>query len=119
MRWMIRGLNVRVSDAIAVYARRKLFEPLKRFERHVNHVSVRLEDREPGRFPMPRCASVVVTLHDGAVIRLKQEDRTFFAAVDRLENRIREAVGRRLGRHRATRRRGAARSQGAAAWAAL
>lgn len=98
MRWQVRGLNVRLSEAIRSYAERKLGAPLRGTQRHVQAIVLRLKDLDPSNMASPRLASATVTLRGGEVFEVRQEDPSLYAAIDQLSDRLSRAIRRRVGR---------------------
>lgn len=105
MQWQVRGLNVKVSEPLEIYAERKLRDPLERFSGQVRRIVLRFKDIDTANLHSPRLATACVTLSGGEVLEVAQEERGFYEAVDGLSDRLRRTVTRRLDRRRAKRLR--------------
>ena len=111
MQWQVRSLNVKLSEALASYAKQKLHDPLRRFAHGIESIVLRVRDVDLSNVKSPQCATAVVRLHSGVVIALEQQDYSLYAAIDQLADRVKNTVKRRLSRRRRLRRRPARRAE--------
>jgi len=104
MHWNLSGVNLEVTGAMRRYADKRVVQPLSRLGGHVR--SLRLWLRRDGRRQNDQVGEVraVVTLSNGQVVAINEQDRCYYSALDLVADRVKETVRRRVER-RQTRKR--------------
>ena len=110
--FVIRGGRPDTVDALREYATRRLSFALRRFERRIRHVTVRLVDLNGPRRGVDARCSITVDLAGARRIFVNATTAWPFASVTRAAHRLGKAVRRELG-HRGSTRRVILRSPGA------
>lgn len=98
MKWDVYGTNVRRSNALRDYVKRRIIDRVTGFADGIRHLVVRARDVDLGNLRSPREVTATVTLAGGQTVRLSQEAHCFYAAVDQLSDRLRYVVRKRLDR---------------------
>lgn len=104
--FLIRGATDDTATAIRDYAARRLSFALRRFERRIDSVTVRVRDLNGPRRGVDARCSMIAQLAGGRQVVVEATTEAPFASVTRAAARLREAVARELGRPRLSRRAG-------------
>ena len=96
--FVIRGGRPDTIDALREYAARRLSFALRRFERRIRHVTVRLVDLNGPRRGVDARCSITVDLAGARRIFVDATTAWPFASVTRAAHRLGKAVRRELGR---------------------
>ena len=104
--FVIRGATDDTSTAIRDYAARRLSFALRRFERQIDSVKVRVRDLNGPRRGVDARCSITAQLVGGRQVVVEATTDAPFASVTRAAARLRDAVAHELGRPRLSRRSG-------------
>ena len=96
--FVIRGGRPDTVDALREYATRRLSFALRRFERRIRHITVRLVDLNGPRRGVDTRCSITVDLAGARRIFVDATTAWPFASVTRAAHRLSKAVRRELGR---------------------
>ena len=101
----VTGNNVSISTALNGYAERNVRAAMEGGIRHIGEIAVRLSDVNGPRGGIDKLCGIRVVLHRGGVIFVRASGGDAYATVEKAAARLRAALRRRIGRHRAARRR--------------
>jgi putative sigma-54 modulation protein len=96
--FVIRGATVDTAAAIRAYAGRKLSAALRRFERSIESIRVRVTDLNGPRRGVDSSCSITARLVDGRQVVVKATTAVPFESVARAAAKLRDAVARELDR---------------------
>jgi putative sigma-54 modulation protein len=96
--FVIRGATVDTASAIRAYAARKLSAALRRFERSIDSLRVRVTDLNGPRRGVDTSCSITARLVDGRQVIVQATTAVPFASVAQAAAKLREAVARELDR---------------------
>ena len=105
MELSIKGHDLELSDALKAYTERRLRGSLLGFAEWLESVEVRLSDVNGPRGGADKNCAIRVILRHLGVVFANAKGRHVYSTVDCAASRLRSALMRRLGRHRADRRR--------------
>lgn len=109
--FLVRGEHSDTTEALREYALRRLSFAVRRFERRVRHVTVRiLDENGPRRGVDSRC-SITADLVDGRQLFVAATAAWPFAAITLAAGRLSEALRRDTDRHALHRARSAGTSR--------
>jgi len=104
MTFDVQSMNFGQSDALYDYAVKSLGAALDRFDKRVDHVTVRLTDENGPRGGKDMKCRLVVALHRFGTVVIDQEDMDPYNAIDRAAERAKRTVRRTINRRRDSRR---------------
>ena len=106
MELSIKSHALDLSEALWAYTERRFRFSLGGFAKQLQSVEVRLSDVNGPRGGIDKSCTVTVILEQLGVVFARAKGANAYSTVDRAASRVRSALGRRLGRHRADRRLG-------------
>jgi ribosomal subunit interface protein len=95
MDWDIHHENIKGSEPLDEYAKRKIGDPLERFAQHIHRIFLHLTDPNTNSLHTAVEAKVVVHM-DGGTVVVQQVNKDMYSAIDLLAERIRTAVARQV-----------------------
>lgn len=96
--FVIRGTTGANASAIRTYAVRRLSVALRRFERRIRSVRIRVTDLNGPRRGVDTSCSMTARLVGGRQVVVEARTAVPFASVSRAAAKLREAVARELSR---------------------
>ena len=100
MQLEIHGQNLRVDDQIQGHIERQMEFALGQFDSWITGVTVHLEDINGPRGGVDKRCRALVTIKHGKTLRVEDDDVDFTAAINRVADRLRQAVGREVDKRR-------------------
>lgn len=105
MQLVIRATNVPVSDPIREHVSRRVLNAAKRFARKLSKVTVVLEDINGPRGGVDKACRIEAGMsHSGEPLIITERSDDLYGAVDQATSKFKQALGRRVARHRSRRR---------------
>lgn len=101
----IRGLGLKLSDALLEHARKQLDEALAPFHARIAQVRVRMNDVNGPRGGHDKRCHVELRLRTGGRVVLHEVDEDLYVAISLAAARLKRAVSQRIDRHHPRERR--------------
>jgi ribosomal subunit interface protein len=100
MQFDIRGRGIPLTEALRAHCERRLRFALSRFGPRLGRVVVRLSDVNGPRGGVDKRCQAVLAVSGGRTVTVESEDADLYAAIDRVADRMGQAVSRALARER-------------------
>ena len=105
MELSIKGHDLDLSESLRAYTERRLRCSLGGFAKRLESIEVRFSDVNGPRGGTDKNCAITVILRQLGIVFARAKGVNAFSTVDCAASRVRSALARRLGRHRADRRR--------------
>jgi putative sigma-54 modulation protein len=100
----LRGHHLSVSNALRRHAERRLAFGLRRFDRWIGGVKVRISDVNGPRGGMDKSCQIMAEMLPTGLVRVEATDSDAYVVIDRAADRLEQAVRRHVWRIRDARR---------------
>lgn len=100
MELRVHGANIEVTDAITSHVQTRFMAALDKHERHVEDVTIRLEDINGPKGGVDMRCQATIHLRPGDMIVVEEVEADLYAAISVAADRAKHVVSRRLDRMR-------------------
>ncbi len=104
MTFDVRGHHLPLSNALKRYAERRLTFALRRFDRSIGPVRVRISDINGPRGGVDKSCQIMLEMVPTGVVRVEATDSDAYVVIDRAADRLEQTLRRHVWRTRDARR---------------